>query len=47
MEQWQAKGQPEAKALLRQHTQALIESASAPEDHAGLLAQGEAFIHDY
>jgi trimethylamine--corrinoid protein Co-methyltransferase len=47
MEQWQAKGQPEAKALLRQHTQALIESASPPEDHTELLAKGEAFIHDY
>jgi trimethylamine--corrinoid protein Co-methyltransferase len=44
LEQWQARGQPEAKSLLRQHTQALIESAPAPEDHAELLAKGEALI---
>jgi trimethylamine---corrinoid protein Co-methyltransferase len=45
MEQWQAQGQPEAKAVLRKHTQALIESAPAPEDHAELLARGETLIH--
>ena len=45
LEKWQANGQPEAKALLRQHTQALIDSASAPDDHAELLAKGEALIH--
>jgi len=44
LEKWQAHGQPEAKALLRQHTQALIDSAPAPDDHAELLAKGEALI---
>lgn len=44
LEKWQAEGQPEAKALLRERTRQLIESASPPEDHAALMAQGEALI---
>jgi trimethylamine--corrinoid protein Co-methyltransferase len=45
LDKWQANGQPEAKGLLRRHTQALIDSAPAPDDYAELLAKGEALIH--
>jgi trimethylamine---corrinoid protein Co-methyltransferase len=44
MEKWQAEGQPEAKAVLRARTQQLIATAPAPDDHADLLARGEALI---
>jgi trimethylamine--corrinoid protein Co-methyltransferase len=44
METWQAKGNPRADDMLRQHTARLLEEAAAPPDHAELTARGEAFI---
>jgi trimethylamine--corrinoid protein Co-methyltransferase len=45
LEEWQAKARPRADALLRNHTRDLLEQLQAPEDHADLVAQGQAFIH--
>jgi trimethylamine:corrinoid methyltransferase-like protein len=44
LEEWQAKGSPEAEGLLRHYTRHLLDELRAPEDHADLLARGEAFI---
>jgi trimethylamine--corrinoid protein Co-methyltransferase len=44
MEKWQIEGQPETKAVLREHTRQLIESAPSPEDYESLMAKGEEFI---
>jgi trimethylamine---corrinoid protein Co-methyltransferase len=44
MEKWQAEGQPDAKAVLREYTRSLIGTAIAPEDHAELMAEGERWI---
>jgi trimethylamine--corrinoid protein Co-methyltransferase len=44
MEKWQAEGQPDAKAVLREYTRTLIETAAAPDDHAELMAKGERYI---
>jgi len=44
MEQWQAEGQPEAKAVLRERTRQLIADAAAPDDYDDLLARGQALI---
>ena len=44
LEDWQARGRPRPEDMLRQRTRALLELASAPADHAELIAQGEAFI---
>jgi len=45
LEKWQAQGCPRAIDLLRQYTCQLLEGLPVPEDHDGLLARGEAFIH--
>jgi trimethylamine--corrinoid protein Co-methyltransferase len=47
LEKWQAKGAPRAGEVLREYTLKLLEESRPPEDHSVLLAQGEAFIHDY
>ncbi len=47
LETWLEKGQPQAIQLLRERTQALLDGASPPEDHAELLARGETFIQDF
>jgi trimethylamine:corrinoid methyltransferase-like protein len=44
MEKWLAAGEPHASQVLQQHTAGLIANAPAPEDHADLLARGEAAI---
>jgi trimethylamine--corrinoid protein Co-methyltransferase len=44
LERWQAQDCPQAVELLRNHTRQLIDRLVAPEDHADLVAQGEAFI---
>jgi trimethylamine--corrinoid protein Co-methyltransferase len=44
MEKWQAEGQPEARQMLREKTQALIAELSAPEDGDALVIIGEEFI---
>ena len=44
LEAWQKQGRPQPRQLLRQHTQALLASQTPPEDHADLMARGEAFI---
>jgi trimethylamine--corrinoid protein Co-methyltransferase len=44
LEQWQARGCPQAADLLRRHTRQLLDGLGAPEDHVELLARGQAFI---
>jgi trimethylamine:corrinoid methyltransferase-like protein len=44
LEKWQEQGSPAAQGLLREHTRRLLESLDPPEDHAELMAEGEAFI---
>jgi trimethylamine--corrinoid protein Co-methyltransferase len=44
LEEWQARGQPQAGALLRQRTRRLFDALAPPEDHTDLMARGEAFI---
>ena len=44
LEEWQAQGSPKAEALLRRHTRHLLDDVQPPEDHADLMARGEAFI---
>ena len=44
LETWQARGCPQAGDLLRQHTRRLLEAPAAPEDHDGLLANGQSYI---
>jgi hypothetical protein len=44
MEEWQAQGQPHPTDVLRSHTRELLDGLQAPEDHADLMARGEAFI---
>jgi len=44
LEKWQERGFPKAERLLREHTRDLLESLEPPEDHAELLARGEAFV---
>ena len=44
LEKWQAQGSPPAIDRLRSHTQNLLESLQAPDDHAALIAKGEAWI---
>ena len=38
MEKWQAQGQPDARQVLREKTQALIQSLPSPDDYAELIA---------
>jgi trimethylamine--corrinoid protein Co-methyltransferase len=44
LEEWQAKGCPQATELLRRYTLGLIEGATAPEDGQELLDHGESLI---
>jgi trimethylamine--corrinoid protein Co-methyltransferase len=44
LEKWQAQGGPKAGELLRKYTRELLDGLTAPEDHADLIARGEAFI---
>ena len=44
MEKWQAAGQPEARQVLREKTQALMQDLSALEDCEALVRKGEEFI---
>ena len=44
MEKWQAQGQPDARQVLREKTQALIQSLPSPDDYAELIAKGEEYI---
>ncbi len=44
LEKWQEQGRPRAIDLLRSHTCQVMAELRAPEDHADLMAQGEAFI---
>jgi trimethylamine--corrinoid protein Co-methyltransferase len=44
LEEWQDKRQPRADDMLRAYTRRLLEELSPPEDHADLMARGEAFI---
>ncbi|HET7142612.1 MAG TPA: trimethylamine methyltransferase family protein, partial [Anaerolineales bacterium] len=47
MEKWQAAGAPAARKVLREKTQDLMASASAPEDHDEIIRKGEAYIKKY
>jgi len=44
LEKWQERGRPQGIDLLREYTRKLLETGQPPEDHAGLIAKGEAFI---
>jgi trimethylamine--corrinoid protein Co-methyltransferase len=44
LEKWQEQGRPKVIDLLRSHTCQVMAELHAPEDHADLMAQGEAFI---
>lgn len=44
LEEWQARERPEAGKHLKRHTQQLLSELVAPNDHAELMARGEAFI---
>jgi trimethylamine--corrinoid protein Co-methyltransferase len=45
LEEWLARGRPEAGALLRGQTARLLQELAPPEDHGELMTRGEAFIH--
>jgi trimethylamine--corrinoid protein Co-methyltransferase len=47
LEKWQEKGSPRAEDVLRRYTKHLLEKSDPPEQHAQLIARGEAFIQDY
>jgi trimethylamine--corrinoid protein Co-methyltransferase len=44
LEEWQAEGSPKAEGLLRHYTRQVLDELQAPDDHADLMARGEAFI---
>lgn len=44
MEKWQVAGQPEARQVLREKTQALLQDLSAPDDCDVLIGKGEEYI---
>jgi trimethylamine--corrinoid protein Co-methyltransferase len=44
IEDWRQQGCPKADDRLRSHTRQLLEEATPPEDHAELIARGEAKI---
>jgi trimethylamine--corrinoid protein Co-methyltransferase len=46
LERWQAQGNPRASILLRNFTRDLLDQLQAPDDHADLVARGQAFISD-
>ncbi len=45
VDDWRQQDRPRAGDRLRSHTQELLENLDAPEDHADLIARGEAFIN--
>jgi trimethylamine--corrinoid protein Co-methyltransferase len=44
MEKWQAEGQPEARQVLREKTQVLLNDLSVPEDGDALVRKGKEYI---
>lgn len=44
IDEWTLQGQPRADERLRTHTRDLLADLEAPDDHAELIARGEAFI---
>ena len=44
LEEWVTRERPDAARQLRLYTQQLLSDASAPDDHADLIARGEAYI---
>ena len=44
LEAWEERNRPRPIQMLRERTQDLLAQASPPEDHADLMARGEAFI---
>jgi hypothetical protein len=44
MEKWQEAGQPEAKQVLREKTQAMIQDLSSPQDYEEMIGKGEEYI---
>jgi trimethylamine:corrinoid methyltransferase-like protein len=47
MEKWMDAGSPPARQVLRQKTQDLMASASAPDDFEEFIGKGEEFIRKY
>jgi len=46
LDEWQAKGNPQADKTLRAYTRDLLEDLPIPEDHADMIARGESFIRE-
>ncbi len=46
LEEWLERGSPRADDALRRYTRQLLDETHPPEDHAELIARGEAFIAD-
>jgi trimethylamine:corrinoid methyltransferase-like protein len=44
MEKWQAAGQPVARQVLREKTQAMLGDLSEPDDYKELVGKGEEYI---
>lgn len=44
LEKWEEMGHPRTEAIVRERARDLMESAPAPEDHADVLARGEAIL---
>jgi trimethylamine--corrinoid protein Co-methyltransferase len=44
MEKWQAEGQPDARQVLREKTQDMINNLSEPNDYKDLVGKGEEYI---
>jgi trimethylamine:corrinoid methyltransferase-like protein len=47
MERWQAEGQPEARRVLREKTQAMLADLSVPDDYEDLVGKGTEFIQKW
>jgi trimethylamine--corrinoid protein Co-methyltransferase len=44
IDEWQARGRPQAEDVLKGYTRQLLDESKPPENHSELLAQGESFI---
>jgi trimethylamine--corrinoid protein Co-methyltransferase len=47
MEKWQAEGQPSARQVLHEKTQALLANLPVPEDYEELVGKGNEFIKNF
>ena len=47
MEKWQTEGQPDARQVLREKTQDMINNLSVPDDYEELVGKGEEYINSH